>query len=133
MVSRRLDSRGQLIAVAHKRVVSLGVKIDVRDCHGQSIGGLQENILKSVFKTFTVYSVFDGRGELVGQSKKLDFFGTDITFYDSSGRVAAGLSRGYWRILRDSWTVTGRGSQVDMRVLVVAAVYKTLVDGERGE
>lgn len=125
------NEKNELVAAAHQRVISLGVKIDVRDCNNQPIGSLQENILKSLLKVQTVYSIFNGQNQLVGQSVKLDWFGTDIRFYDSSGRLAATLSRPYWRLLVDKWTLSLGSAALDQRVLLFAAAYKTTVDRER--
>lgn len=126
------DERGRLVAKARKQIVSWGVKIDISDCNDQPIGRIQENVISSLFKIHTVYSIFDGRGELVGQSKKLDLVGTDIAFYNASEKTVATLTRPYINILTDKWTLSiSTAGQMDPRLLFFTAAYKTAADNER--
>ncbi|OQW50824.1 MAG: hypothetical protein A4S09_10885 [Proteobacteria bacterium SG_bin7] len=127
-----LNENGQLVAKARQQVVSFGVKVDVYDCQNRVIGSLQENILKSLFKIQTVYSIMDGNGQLAGQSKKLDFFGTDITFFNASGQLNASLSRPFINWMTDKWVLVLNGnSTVDSRILFFTAAYKTSADSDR--
>lgn len=127
-----LNENGELIAKAQQRVFSLGVKVDVYDCQDRFIGSVQENIMESLLKFHTVYSILDAQNQLVGQSKKLDWFGTDITFYDGSNRRIATLSRPLINWFTDKWVLSVDASgRLDSRIMFFAAAYKTSADGER--
>jgi uncharacterized protein YxjI len=123
--------QNQIIATARAQVFTLGTKIDVFDCNNQIIGSLQENVLESLFKIQTVYSILDGQGKLVGQSRKLDFFGTDISFADEAGRTVATLSRPYLNFFTDKWHIVKHNGAIDSRILFFSAAYKTAADSDR--
>lgn len=127
-----LNEKGQLVAKARQQVFTYGVKIDVYDCQNKIIGSMQENIWKSFWKITTMYTLLDGNGQTVGQSRKFDGFGTDIIFYDASKRMNARLTRPYFNPLTDRWSFTlSDDSPLDSRILFFAAAYKTSADDAR--
>ncbi|MCB9025585.1 MAG: hypothetical protein H6625_04645 [Bdellovibrionaceae bacterium] len=126
------NENGELVAKAIQRIFTFGVKIDIYDCLERPIGSVQEDILKSLLKIRTVYSIFNGKDQLVGQSNKLEWFGTDITFYDASKRQVSMLSRPYINFFTDEWVLyQGNSHQVDPRIMFFVAAYKTSVDRDR--
>ncbi len=126
-----MNEADQLVARAEARIFSIGSKVDIYDCVGRLIGSVQENVLKSLFKVHTVYSVFNPNGEKIGQSKKLDWVGTDITYYSVSGHPMAQMSRPWINWFVDTWTISFNSTQVDPRLFFFAAAYKTAVDADR--
>ncbi|MCB9025270.1 MAG: hypothetical protein H6625_03060 [Bdellovibrionaceae bacterium] len=54
------DENGELVAKAIQRIFTFGVKIDIYDFLERPIGSVQEDILKSLLKIQTVYSIFNG-------------------------------------------------------------------------
>lgn len=126
------NEKKELVAKAKQRVFSFGVKIDIYDCNDNVIGAFQENIFRSMFSVRSIYSILDANQKLVGQSKKLDFFGTDITFYDAEGEIMAELTRPYINWWGDKWSlVLQSDNKLDPRVMFFAAAYKTSADAER--
>jgi len=127
-------AQDELIATAKARVFSWGVKVDVEDCNGNRIGMLDENVIRSMFSLKTIYSLYDSASELQGQSKELNFVGTDITFYNSSKKEIASLNRRVFNPLADKWTLKISSiSELDPSLMFFTAAYKTLADKEREE
>lgn len=126
------NENDQLVAKAKQQVFSLGVRVDVYDCQGQLIGTLEEDVLESLFKVNTVYSILNEHGLLVGRSRKLDWLGTDIIFFDASERPIATLTRPFFNWLTDKWTISiADTKQVDPRLMFFTAAYKTSADSDR--
>jgi hypothetical protein len=51
------NNSGAVVSTARERMFSWGTHIDVSDSSGKLIGGIEEQVMKSWFKTYTVYSV----------------------------------------------------------------------------
>lgn len=120
-----------LVARAEERVISWGVNIDVYDNNKTKIGSIEEEILESMFSIKTIYSIKDADGSVVGKSKKLDFFGTDIDIYNPNGDLVVTMERPMINLLSDSWTINIKSDEIDKRILVFIPCYKTSADAER--
>lgn len=127
------DGTGVQIATAKARVFSWGTHIDVYDASGRLIGSIKEEILNSLFKVHTVYSILDASGNVVARSEKVEFFSTNIAMR-AGGREIATLHRPVFNLAGDTWYVSVNDpSVVDMRVIIMIGAYKTAVDNERRE
>ena len=122
-----------LVARAEQKVLSWGVDIEIFDNKKVKIGEIEEEILESMFSIKTIYSIKDANGNIIGKSKKLDFFGTDIDIYDTDGSVIATMRRPMINLLSDSWDINIKSDKIDKRILVFIPCYKTSADDERRE
>jgi len=129
------DAANRKVAVAHARVFSIGTTVDVADEQGRPIGTIREDVLKSLFKVYTLYHVLDASGREIATSQKTDFLSTEIVLRDPSGRVVAEVRRDFktnFFRLTDKWDVTiVDPAAVDPRLIVVIGAYKTAVDNDR--
>lgn len=128
------DAKGVCVAKAHARLLSWGTHIDVTDCSGQAIGGIKENVFKSLFKVQTSYAMLDAKGKELATSKKVDWISTDVTIRRPDGGAIAALHRRAINIISDKWTVKiSDHAAVDSRLIVMIAAYKSSVDNDRRE
>lgn len=124
---------GQLVSRAEQRVLSWGIDIEVFDDKKVKIGEIEEEILEGMFSIKTIYSIKDSSGKVIGKSKKLDFFGTDIDIYNMNGDLIATMRRPMINLLSDSWKINIMDDKIDKRLLVFIPCYKTSADAEREE
>lgn len=130
-----LDAGGNKVAEARARFFALGSTVDVTDAQGRSIGTIKENILKSLFKVYTNYSILDSGGRVAAESEKVEWLSTQITMRAPDGRVVAEVRRGFKENLfrfTDRWDVKILDPKaVDPRLVVMIGVYKSSVDNDR--
>lgn len=127
-----VDAKDDCVAKARARLLSWGTRIDVTDCSDRPVGAIKENVLKSLFKVYTQYSILDAKGTEIATSEKVDWISTDLTIRRPDGRVIAALHRPWLNILSENWTVKiADHAVVDPRMIVMIAVYKTSADNER--
>ena len=125
------DLSGNKIAEAKQKIFSWGVQIDVFDCDGQKIGAIKENILKSLFKVSTTYTIENATGDVVAVSNQVDILATSFTLKDPSGNKVATLKRPAINFFGDNWNVKiYNHGVVDSRILVMIGSYKTSADNE---
>lgn len=123
---------GLCVARARQRILSWGSHVDVTDCSGAKVGAVREQVLKSLFKVHTTYSILDAADREVAVSEKVDWISTSVTLRKPDGAVVATLERPWLNILSDTWTVKLRDrTAVDPRLIVMIAAYKTSVDNDR--
>lgn len=82
-----LDSDRNVIAKGKSRAFSFTTVVDVTDADGKLIGTLEEEIFENLFSLGSLYTIKDSNGKVVGKSKKLDFFTTDVSIKGSSGNI----------------------------------------------
>jgi uncharacterized protein YxjI len=129
---RYTDSSGRCAAKARARFFSWGTRIDVADCQGHKIGSIKENVLKSLLKVYTVYSILDAHGREIAKSRKTEWISTDVVLRRENGGLIAKLHRPWLNLLADKWTVSVQDpSALDSRLIVMIAAYKTSVDNDR--
>lgn len=127
-----VDAKDDCVAKARARLLSWGTRIDVTDCSDRPVGAIKENVLKSLFKVYTQYSILDAKGTEIATSEKVDWISTDLTIRRPDGRVIAALHRPWLNILSENWTVKiADHAVVDPRMIVMIAVYKTSADNDR--
>ena len=125
------DSSGYKVAEAREKLFSWGVQVDVFDCQGQKIGTIKENILKSLFKTSTTYTIENAIGNVVAVSNKVDIVATSFTLKDPSGKKIATLKRSMFSLFGDNWNVKVYNHDIlDPRILVMIGAYKTSTDND---
>jgi uncharacterized protein YxjI len=126
------DAKGELVAKAKSRFWALGSTIDVTDAQGVKIGTVKEDILKSLFKVVTTYTVLDAKGKSLGTSEKLEVFSTKVSVLDSTGKQVFLTKRPMINLITDKWetTISNRGG-IDLRLLVFIPAYKTAADNYR--
>jgi len=126
------DASGRCVARARARILSWGSHVDVTDCADRPIGSIKEQVLKSLFKVHTTYSMLDASGAEIATSTKVGWISTEVTITRPDGRKIATLSRPWLSILSDIWTVKlADQAAVDSRMIVMIAAYKTSVDNAR--
>lgn len=128
-----MDPQGKLVATASQRAFSWGVEINVVDCQNRFIGSIKENILDSLFKVHTIYSISGVDGALIGQSTKIELLSTTVRFFNRQNHELAKLHRPFaswptekWQLNKDHLT-----EKMDDRLLVFVAAYKTAADKAR--
>ena len=129
---RYTDATGVCIAEARSRILSWGSHVDVTDCSGAKIGGIKEQVIKSLFKVHTTYSILDAADREVAVSTKVEWISTFLELTKPTGEQIATLQRPWLSIPTDRWTVkiTDKAA-VDPRLIVMIAAYKTSVDNAR--
>ncbi len=126
------DNTGATVATASLSVFSWGTQINIVDGSGKTIGTIKEEVFSSLVSNWNTYKILDASGKLVAYSKKSEFFATNITLENTSGKVVAELHRGAINLAGDSWTVTIKDrSAVDARILPFIAAYKTVSDNDK--
>ena len=126
------DENGATKAKGQERLFSWGTKIDVYDENGKVIGGIQEQVFKSWWKPYTVYSIVDAQGKQIASSEKLEFLATDFTLKNDKGEKIATIHRPWLNFIRENWTVDIlKPDEVDKRLLYMIPAYKTAADAER--
>ena len=127
-----VDASGRCVAKARARLLSWGTHIDVTDCADRPVGAIKENILKSLFKVYTTYSILDANGREIAISEKVQWISTDLVLRRPGGAPVAELHRPWLNFLSDNWNVKIRDhAAVDARLIVLIAAYKTSVDNDR--
>ncbi len=123
---------GTCVAKARSRLLSWGTHIDVTDCAEHKIGGIKEQVFKSLLKVHTTYSILDAADREVAVSTKVDWICTSMSLTKPGGGAVASLDRRWLNVFSDSWTVKVQdASAADPRLLVMIAAYKTSVDNDR--
>jgi len=127
-----VDASGACVAKARARLLSWGTYIDVTDCSDRPVGAIKENVLKSLFKVYTTYSILDGQNREAATSEKVEWVSTNLVMRRPDGATIAELHRPWLNVLSDNWTVKIRDhAAVDSRLIVLIAAYKTSVDNDR--
>lgn len=130
-----IDAKNNKVAEARARFFALGSTVDVTDGGGRKIGTIKEDILKSLFKVYTLYKILDANGKEIATSEKVQWLSTEIILRDPAGRVIAEVRRGFKQNLfrlTDRWDVNIHDAQaVDSRLIVLIAAYKSSVDNDR--
>ncbi len=126
------DKDGATVATASLSAFSWGTQINIVDGNGKTIGTIKEEVYSSLLSNWNTYKILDADGKVVAYSKKSEFFATNITLENTSGKVVAELHRGAINWAGDSWSVniTDR-SAIDARLLPFIAAYKTLSDNDK--
>lgn len=126
------DADGNLVARGVKELLSWGTKIEIEDNQGQVIGKLHEEVFESMFKIVTQYRVLDARDQIVAQSEKIDFGGTEFTLTSPDGKTPyLDITRPMFNPLGDTWTVTQHPqNRIDPRIVAILPVYKTHADAQ---
>lgn len=120
------DSTG-VVAIGTMRLDKFRTTIEVTDRSGRLIGTIRDD---SSFTAWNVYSVLNGSGNPIAESKKVQFGSTSFTLTSPSGEVIATLERQV-AFGPDCWTVVfSRGTAPDQRVLVMLAAFKTFADNK---
>jgi uncharacterized protein YxjI len=125
---------GQYAGQGHTEVFSWGKQIDLKDCQGNQIGGIKEDILKSLFKISTVYTLTDGSGQKVAESDKFDLGTTDFTIRDIHGSTVATLHRPFFNLVGDVWQVNLQNvTTVEPLTLLMIGAFKTDADDHKSD
>ena len=126
------NANGDLVAKGVKQFFSWGTKIDFQDGNGKFIGAINEKVTRSLLKWYTDYTVFDKDGKEVGRSEKTEYFQTEITLSDLTGKTIAIIKKDYFNVFRDTWNVeVFQKDKVDVRILPIIAAYKTYSDNKK--
>lgn len=126
-----LEDTNQLpLATATSRFFAWGTVADVVDPSGNKIGWIEEEIFRIL--PWSEYKVFNSVNQLVAIAR-MNFWGTEFELYhpDNATDIYAVISRPFFRVCRDYWTVQIKNYQIfeqgiiDPRLLVVLAIYQT--------
>lgn len=108
-----LNSNGGLIAKGSSRAFSFTTVVEVEDSNGVLIGTLEEEIFENIFSLGSLYTIKDKNGKVLGKSKKLDFFTTDVTIKGSGGTITMEKE---FLTFGDQWEVKYNGN-IDKRLI----------------
>ena len=126
------DGVGEKAASASVALVSWGTRIDVLGGDGKKVGTIKEEVLSSMFKTWTTYKILDDAGNEIATSQKVEWLGTSITLTGNDGKTIAVVHRPAINLVSDTWKISVKETnRVDSRVLVMIAAFKTAVDNDR--
>ena len=129
---RYTDAAGACLAEARSRILTWGSHVDVTDCSGTKIGGIKEQVFKSLFKVHTTYSILDAADRVVAVSTKVEWISTFLEMTKPTGEQVATMQRPWLSIPTDRWTIKiVDKTAVDPRLIVMIAAYKTSVDNAR--
>lgn len=116
---------------AHKKVISIWTEVEIYNSNNELIWSVEEEIIQSLFKTWTTYTIFDKDRNVIWKSKKNDFFATSFEIYNNSDKLMATIKRPAFRLL-DSWGVKIEdGVNVDKALFLFIPTYKTIADSEK--
>lgn len=104
----------------------------VRERWDSTLGSaLQRAVLGGTVATW--YEVLDASGQVVANSQKTEVLATNLEV-TANGQRVANIHRGFFSsLVRDNWTVDVASTDVDRRVLVLMAAYKTWADKKAAE
>jgi uncharacterized protein YxjI len=126
------DNTGARAATASVAFLSWGTQIDVSDAGGRRIGTIKEEVLYSLFKTWTTYIILDANGNQVAISEKTDFFATTFNLTGNDGHAIATIHRPAFNWFGDNWDVTIQdNSTVDPRLVLMIPAFKTSADNAK--
>lgn len=124
------DASESVLYRGEQEIFSWGVKINFTDSSGTLVGSLHEEVWESLFKPMTSYTIYDGRGNVIGKSEKLEWLTTEFTIYDSHGDIAATIERP-WFSFPEKWNVTIIKPTIDPKLVFSIVAYKSSADDER--
>lgn len=116
------------IATSREAILSFGKKIMVYDSSQKLIGSIEEEIFESIFSVYSVYSIYDKNHKKIATSKKIDFLGTRIDLFDSSGKLIAKIGRPAINFFGDTWNIEILNTSIDYRILIFIPCHKSLSD-----
>lgn len=127
------DNQARPYGSTKSEVFSWGSKAHVYDAKGNEIGLIEEEILKSLFKVATEYTIRSALGKVLSVSKKMELLSTEVLLYDSSEtQVIAKLYRPAFNLVGDKWQLeVYDSSKIDLRFLLAICAHKTYVDNAR--
>jgi uncharacterized protein YxjI len=123
------DANNKLVATGKKELFSWGTKIDFFDAKDNYIGAINENVMESMLKVYTNYTVLDKNEKKIATSEKTDILQTDITLTGTDGKEIAKLERDLTNITGDTWNIEiFQRDKIDARILPIIVAYKTYND-----
>lgn len=127
------DANNKLVATGKEELFSWGTKIDFYDAKDNYIGAINENVIESMFKVYTNYTVLDKNEKEIAKSEKTDILQTDITLTGIDGKKIAKLERDLINITSDTWNIEiFQRDKIDARILPIIVAYKTYSDNKKG-
>jgi hypothetical protein len=128
------DAQGNIVATGTEPIVKImGQRITVKDCNGNLIGTVKENVLSSLLGGGIVnqFSILDKNGNEIATSDKFQLIVTKFTIRDHNNRVVAEINKQLLN-LTDHWSVDIKNpGAVDPRLLLMIAPFKTDADGKK--
>lgn len=125
------DGDDKCVARARTRSRKDETRVEVRDCDGRAIGVLRERVDRSrPARPRTLYSFLDPSDKELAVSEKGHWGGGPMLVKDSTGTPACQIYHPRLAI-GESVEVEVESAALDPRMIAVAAVYKTHVDGVR--
>lgn len=124
-----LDSDGGLIAKGRSKAFSFTTVVEVTDNKGKLIGTLEEEIFENLFSLGSLYTIKDANGKVLGKSRKLDFFTTDVTISGKGGTITMNKEFLTWG---DQWEITFNGS-IDRRLVAFVPSFISSSQKEKKE
>lgn len=118
---------------AHKKIISIGNEIEIYDSNDNLIWTIEEEVIQSLFKTWTTYTIFDKDRNILWKSKKNDFLSTSFEIYDNNDKLIATMKRPTFRILDTWWIKIEDWTNINKALFLFIPVYKTISDQETKE
>lgn len=124
------DNTGKKLSTGKQKVLSLVTTIEIFDENENKIGTIEEEVMKSLFSFYSYYKIVDVNGKMIGESKKLDLFSTNIDIYSTSGELLCEMHRPAFNLISDTWNIKIHGD-IDKRLVIFIPCYKTSADDKR--
>ena len=124
------DPAGAVAASCGKRILALTATTDVLGCRGEPLFTISENWTESLLKVVTNHEVHDARGQLMMESRKVEWWlsGAEMTF-TRQDRPVGRAERDWPSFWGDTWVLsTSDGDPKTMLALLCSAAHKTLRD-----
>lgn len=115
---------------AEKSFFSIWTEVKVYNKDNILIWTIKEDILKSLFKTYTTYSLFDANNNKIWYSQKLEFLDTEFEILDNTDSIVAKIHRPTFNFFTDSWWIEIKNSNIDKNLLLFIPAFKTVADNE---
>ncbi len=124
------DPFGEPIAKGESQFFTWGTTVNIHAANGDKLGWIEEQMSTWFFPS--KYRIYDGANRLVANAR-MNFWGTAFTMTDpnNNDKEIALMWRPWFQFFKNSWTVQIldperiSASQIDPRLLVMAAIYRT--------
>lgn len=115
---------GEFIAKARKKIFSVGSVAEVFDANGVFIGSIEQEILESLVSFYSIYTIKDENGDVIGKSKKIKILTNQVEIYDNSGDLAIEFNEKLISI-GSKYNVSVYSGEIDKRLIIFVPVFIT--------
>lgn len=104
-------------------------EIEVSDSNWNKIWLIKEKLFTSLFNNYSTYEIYDLNDNLIGESKKEEFWNTEFNIYDKNNEIVASIRRPAFNML-DSWGISIKNDKINKVLFLFIPAFKSLSDQE---